>query len=196
MNERNTIPVVVLQYGRFDLTEHCIKCLRRQTVPVDVILVDGCSPGRSEYDLASLAKQADQFIQLEENLGYAGGNNCALQTIIDSPAEYVFILNNDTDLPPDTIARMVQFADRHPKAAQVCPTVHYADGRLQAQGGTIAEKLFEARMIGHLRPQEPYTRPAQVRYAPGMAMLVRTAAIREVGLLPDDYFLYSEDVDW
>jgi GT2 family glycosyltransferase len=189
------IPVVVLQYGRFDLTAPCLASLRQQTHPVEITLVDNDSPGRSDSILRELASLADRHHFLEENLGYAGGNNVALREILTASSEYVIVVNNDTELSPTCVASLVRFADDRPHAGQVCPRVEYPDGRLQAAGGRIRAHDFEPQMIGH---QEPGTfdEPAQVRYAPGMALLVRTAAIRDAGLIPEEFFLYSEDVAW
>lgn len=189
-------PVVVLQHGRFDLTQECLRSLRAQTTPVEIILVDNDSPGRRPEQLAVLATQADRSILLERNLGYAGANNVAFREILNTSTPYFAAVNNDTRLAPDCIELLLQAAAVHPRAAQLCPMVLYPGGGLQAAGGTIAMPLFEPRLLGHREEAARFAAPRQVVYAPGMAMLVQSAAARQVGLVPEHYFLYGEDADW
>lgn len=191
------IAVVVLQYGRPDLTIACIADLRLQTVPVEVVLVEGGTPGLAPLTRQHLATSSDTCIQLERNLGYAGANNVALRLLLarPQPPACIALLNNDTSLAPDCLERLAHCLHQHPRAAQAVPSVRYPDGRFQALGGDIVGRAFEPRLRGHLRgPPEAFASP--VRFAPGMCVLVRTTALREVGLLPETYFLYGEDVDW
>lgn len=190
------VPAVVLQYGRFDCTRRCIASLRQQSWPVEVVLVDGDSPGKSAPELRELAELADRSLLLDSNLGFAGGNNRAIEPILETGAEFFLIVNNDTTLDPQAVRELVRGMQAHPGAAQTCPQVWYPDGRLQAEGATIEPHGFEPRLLGHLqRPSTP-AEDRRVIYAPGMAVLVRTAAVREVGILDESYFLYGEDADW
>jgi GT2 family glycosyltransferase len=190
------VPVIVLQYGRFELTEQCIASLRGQTHPVQIFLVDGASPGRNKRDLTHLASLADRHLFLEENLGYAGGNNRAIAQVLENGADFFFVLNNDTVLDPHCVEALVEAMERHPRAAQVGCQVLYADGRLQAAGARLVKPIWEPQLIGHLKDRRDYLNEAEVGCAPGMAMLIRTQAVREVGLIPERYFMYGEDVDW
>lgn len=191
------IPVVILQYGKLDLTKACIESIRKQTVPVHVFLVDGCSPGVEKKELDELAALSDQYLFLNKNLGYAGANNKALQELVDAKKyEYVFILNNDTVVEPDCLANLLTVFQHHPQTAQVCPQVFYPSGALQSVGGKIRRDIFEPQLLGHLENPAEFVTAEKVDFAPGAAMLVRMSAIEKVGLLPEEYFLYSEDVDW
>ena len=193
-----TIPVVVLQYGKFDLTKECLESLRAQTgVNVMLWLVDGCSPDRTVTVLSEMAALADRHTFLEKNLGFAGGNNGALSELLNESYDCVLILNNDTVLCPDALAEMYALLEKHPDAGQVCPLLLYGDGRVQGAGGTIRKDLFEPGMIGNqdLDPSH-YQIERTVEFASGCAVLVRMTALKKVGLIPEGYYMYSEDVDW
>lgn len=189
------IPVIVLQYGGFALTERCLHSLRRQTCPVSITLVDNDSPGKTDSILRELAAGTEHHHFLEANVGYAGGNNIALREVMGGSSEFVVLVNNDTELSPTCVENLLRFAEERPQAGQVCPRVEYPNGRLQAAGGRIRQRDFEPQMIGHEEPGR-FDEPARVHYAPGMALLVRTAAIRDTGLIPEEFFLYCEDVAW
>src|SRR5215813_3748137 len=152
------VPVIVLQYGRFELTEQCISSLRAQTYPAQIFLVDGASPRRDQADLNRLAALADRHIFLDENLGYAGGNNRALTQLLEEEAEFFFIVNNDTFLDARCIEELLGAMARHLRAAQIGCQVLYADGTLQAAGAQVAKPLWEPRLIGHLKDKRDYLR--------------------------------------
>jgi len=191
------IPAIVLQYGRLDLTVRCIASLRAQTHPVEVVLVDGATPGVDGAALQAVAALADRALCLQSNRGYAANNNTAIAAVLQDAGTTAFLLvNHDTELDPGCVARLLATLQAQPRAAQVCPQVRYPDGRLQAAGAWIEPRLFEPRLRGHLEPPEHYDAAAQVEFAPGVTVLVRCEAVRAAGMIPEEYFLYAEDVDW
>jgi GT2 family glycosyltransferase len=193
-----TIPVVILQYGKFDLTEKCIESLRAQKgVVTHIWLVDGCSPDKNAEVLEKLASLADRHTFLEKNPGFAAGNNGALKELMGESWESVLVLNNDTYLEPNALLEMHDTLMRHPQAGQVCPLLLYGDGRVQGAGGTIRHDLFEPGMIGNQdHDASRYQTEHVVTFASGCAVLVRMKALQHVGLISEDYYMYSEDVDW
>jgi len=191
------IPAIVLQFGRLDLSRRCIASLRAQTLPVEVVLVDGGTPGFDRLALQEVGDLADRALYLQTNRGYAANNNAAIAAVLErSDPQALLLLNHDTELDVACVARLMAMLRARPRAAQVCPQVRYPDGRLQAAGAWIEPRRFEPRLRGHLEPPDRYRAAAQVGYAPGMAVLVRSEAVRAAGLIPEDYFLYAEDVDW
>ena len=193
-----TVAAVVLQYGRFDLTRACIESLRRQTHSVTVWLVDNDSPLMTAQLQNELTALADETEFLTENLGYGAANNVAIRRIVAAQmCDAILVLNNDTVLPTDCLAQLVAALARHPRAAQMAPQIRDTDGRLQAAGGEVRDWACEARLRGHHGwDSAAYQVEARVEYAPGMAVLVRTAAIRAAGTIPESFFLYAEDVAW
>jgi len=196
--KKPVIPVVVSQYGKFELTLQCLESLRAQKdVEVVIWLLDVCSPNRTPEKLAQLASLADRHTFLEENLGFAAANNVVIKEILKEKYECFFILNNDTLLETDALSKLYASLERHPTAAQVCPLLFYGNGTVQGAGGTIKPVLFEPGMIGNQAKESvAYTEERIVTFASGCAVLVRTAAVKKAGLIPEDYFMYSEDVDW
>jgi hypothetical protein len=190
------IPAIVLQYGRLDLTARCIASLRAQTEAVEIVVVDGATPDLDLRAFAAIEAAADRVITLPANRGYAGNNNVAIATLLAENHACFLLLNHDTELAPDCVAALRRTLEARPRAAQVCPQVRYPDGCLQAAGASIEPRRFEPRLRGHRRSPGDYQHPARVGYAPGMVVLVRMAAVREVGPLPEEYFLYAEDADW
>lgn len=141
------------------------------------------------------------FVRVEKNLGYAGGNNIGLEYALAQPdVDYVWILNNDTVVERDTLARMVASAEGDSRIGVVGSTLlHYRSPHaVQALGGGRFSR-FSGRdhQIGRGRRHHTHaTQAFDLEHVVGASMLVRTATIREVGLIEESYFLYREETDW
>ena len=138
------------------------------------------------------------------NAGFSAGNNRGLEA---TSAPYVLLLNPDAELQHDALAILLGVAEAHPNAAVVAPAVLNPDGSAQANSfgrfPTLASSvgLRFARLADRVAgndnhsPHLPaYTRP--VDWVTGAAMLVRRSAIRDVGPMDENFFLYYEDVEW
>lgn len=149
-------------------------------------------------------KNALILIQTGANLGFAGGNNVALRYVLNKgDADYVWLLNNDTVVEPDSLAHLVQchVAAKSDRVGIVGGKIRYYHDPavLQCIAGAYYNKwLGYSRQIGnHQVDQGQYDR---VSVRPdliiGACMLVSTYFLKEVGLLNEEYFLYFEEQDW
>jgi N-acetylglucosaminyl-diphospho-decaprenol L-rhamnosyltransferase len=120
------------------------------------------------------------------------------------------ILNADAWLEADALARLVAFADAHPRAAIVGPRLLNPDGTLQRSVRgfpTLWRLATEYFFLRKLAPRSgalnsfygggfDHDEVREVDFVMGACMLVRREAIEEVGLLDENYFLFSEETDW
>lgn len=141
------------------------------------------------------------FIQIGENLGYAGGNNVGINYALSQPdVKYVWILNNDTVVQQDTLSSMVANAEGDSTIGLVGSALlqYRSPTLIQALGGGHFGRLFgQDHQIGRGTQFEKHSHRAfDLEHVVGASMLVRIAAIREVGLLEESYFLYREETDW
>jgi len=133
------------------------------------------------------------FIQAHRNGGYAAGNNLGIQFALQqSESRYVFVLNNDATVEADSIARLVSWADRDPATGVVGSTLIEDSGQLRIAGGNNFSLLLTTS-----KPAIAVdgSRDSHMDYVAGAAQFIRTAALRQVGLLSEDYFLYFEELD-
>jgi GT2 family glycosyltransferase len=134
------------------------------------------------------------FIRSRRNGGYAAGNNLGIRfalRLVDT--EYVFVLNNDTTVEPNSISRLVTCADEDPEAGVVGSTLIEGLGSLRIAGG-CKYNLLLTRAIPVLATGDACE--AAMDYVSGAALFIRAAALRQVGLLCEDYFLYFEELDF
>lgn len=133
------------------------------------------------------------FIQTGENLGFAGGNNVALKCLQDSAEEaFVFLLNPDVVLKLDALAQLHSSFEPMQRELFVSGIAimdyQQPDKKLSAGG----VKIFKP--IGLIRPV--IDEHQSVDYIYGGALFTNTYTLRQVGLLPEEYFLYWEETDW
>jgi GT2 family glycosyltransferase len=130
----------------------------------------------------------------DRNLGFAGGVNTILRR---STAPWVLLLNSDAWPEPDTIRRLIDCAERHPRAAAVAPKLLRPDGRLEPSAWPFPSlRVTAASALRRDRNIWPHDAERKVDWAVGAAWLVRRTALDQVGLLDDSLFMYAEDLEW
>jgi GT2 family glycosyltransferase len=196
------VSVVVVTYDALPWIENCLAGVEAyETVVVDNGSRDG-----------TVALVRDRFPRVrvleQENRGLAAGWNAGIAA---TSTPYVFILNADAwPAAPDALDRLCAFADARPRAALVGPRLRYPDGRLQPSVRGFPTPWRLATEYLFLRKLAPGTQALNAFYSAGFdheseraaefvmgaAMLVRRAAVAEVGPLDEDFFLFSEETDW
>ena len=144
------------------------------------------------------------LIALDCNLGFAGANNVAIRRC---QGARILLLNPDATLAPDALGRLSAALDRRPRAASAGPRVLNPDGSLQSCGYRFPTLLREIRQSKHVNvalsavlgpdPEpDPPAEETEVDWSDGSCLLLRRAAIEEIGGLDEQYFLFNEEVDW
>jgi GT2 family glycosyltransferase len=178
-----------------ELLEACMRSLPAacEGLAWHVTVVDNASTdGTAEMVKEQFPDAA--LIRNDRRLGFSANHNKAIGPVVeDDAARYVVVLNEDTELGPGSMGQLVAYADSHPRAGVVGPAIYGSDGERQPSyfgfprvGGQIRGALLPARL--------PRT-PSGDGWLNGSCLLVRVAALREIGLLDDRFFIFFEDTD-
>ena len=203
------LSVVFLSYNTRDLTEQALRTVldAAEGMEVEIFVVDNASHDGSA-DMVAEKFPAVKLLRNEDNVGFAAGNNVALRQVV---GEYVLIINTDTIVRRDTLRALAGFLDEHPEVGACGCKILDPDGTLQldSRRGFPSPMAAFCKMSGlsRLFPDHPsisryhmtYLDPeqtAEVEVLSGSCMMVRKAAMDQVGLLDEDYFMYGEDIDW
>ena len=195
------VSVVVVTYNALPYLEPCLESARgHETVVVD----HGSTDGTLE-----LVREAFPDVVLVEqgNRGLAAGWNTGMR---HASGRYFLLLNADAWLVGDAITRLRAFADERPEAAVVGPRLRNPDGSLQRSVRGFPTLWRLATEYFFLRKLAPRSRALNAFYAGGFdhdrvceaeflmgaCLLVRRAAVEQVGGLDEDFFLFSEETDW
>lgn len=199
---RPRIGVVILNYEHSEDTLRCLETLGHSTYRnVFPVVVDN---GSSQDARALLERELtrEEYIQAGENLGYAAGNNLGIRALLRRDVDAIWVLNPDTTLEPDTLEHLVSSMFRRPGVGIVGPRIFYSGSNpptLWFDGADIDWTRAGAtshRNMGRKESEVPTQWPFATDYVTGAAMLVRRQVFEDVGLIPEDYFLYYEETDF
>ncbi|WP_291946625.1 glycosyltransferase family 2 protein [Chitinophaga sp.] len=191
------VSIVTVNYNNAAVTAALLASVARNDYErVEMIVVDNAS---SENPTAQYAKDYPwvKVIRSETNLGFAGGNNLGMKA---ATGDYLFLVNNDTEFTPGLIPALLEVFQACPDAGIVSPKFHffYEPGVIEYAGYNKVDVLTGRNsMIGRgQRDDGQYTELSNTWYAHGGAMMIKRSVLEEVGLMPDMYFLYYEELDW
>ncbi len=162
----------------------------------EVIVVDNAS---KEDETTIIAEQYPQIkiIRSSQNLGFAGGNNLGIKK---ANGKYILLINNDTYFKDFNIDSLIERLESSNKIGIVCPKLRFAWGNnpIQFAGYTpISPITVRNQAIGFNKEDHGQFETAHpTPYAHGAAMLIKREAIDKVGLMPECFFLYYEELDW
>ena len=193
-NEYN-LSIITVNYNGLRNT-----CALIESIPfnenMEVIVVDNAS-NNQEADIIAKRYPQVKVIKSERNLGFAGGNNWGLQS---AQGKYLFLVNNDTVFKDFNVQALIDRMESSPEIGIVCPKIRFAWDKnpIQFAGYTQLSKVtVRNRAIGFGKDDHGQHDTAHpTPYAHGAAMLIRRDALDKVGLMPECFFLYYEELDW
>ena len=163
---------------------------------MEVIVVDNGSQ-EDEASFLHIKFPHIKIIRSSKNLGFAGGNNIGIKA---ATGKYVFLINNDTTFKEFNPQVLIKRLESSPKIGIVCPKIRFAwdNTPIQYAGYTpLSPITVRNRAIGYgEEDKSQYDVAHQTPYAHGAAMMLKREVIDKVGLMPECYFLYYEELDW
>lgn len=163
---------------------------------MEVIVVDNASK-EDEVSIISERFPQVKVIRSDKNLGFAGGNNLGIK---EAKGDYILLINNDTYFKEFNIDNLIKRLESSEKTGIVCPKLRFAWGNnpIQFAGYTpLSSITLRNKAIGFGEEDKgQYDTAHPTPYAHGAAMLIKREAIKKVGLMPECFFLYYEEIDW
>jgi N-acetylglucosaminyl-diphospho-decaprenol L-rhamnosyltransferase len=195
------VSVVVVTYNALPWLEACLASVAEH----EIVVVDhGSTDGTVD-----LVRERFPHVRVfeRENRGLAAGWNAGIAA---TSGRYVLLLNSDAWAAGDAVERLARFADEYPRASVVAPRLSNPDGSLQRSVRgfpTLWRLATEYLFLRKLAPRSPalngfyaggfdHDEPRRIEWAMGAVLLVRRAAVDEVGPADEDFFLFSEETDW
>lgn len=184
--------VVIVNWNGARFLEHCLDDLARQTFrDFAVTVVDNGSTDESR-SVAEASPLEVEWIQLEENVGFAAGNNLALRRAREP---FVVLLNNDVRFEPSWLGAVLAPLRADERIAGAGGLVLDADGVLVESAGDYVSTAGHVHQNGYGQAPETVVidrRPTAITAA---ACAFRRRALEQVGFFDERFFAYYEDVD-
>lgn len=193
-----SVALILLNWNTPVHTANCIISLKQfcNEALFDIIIVDN---GSTDGSLSLLRSQFPELIYIEnnENLGFAEGNNRGLVYSIEKGYTYSLVINTDTVVDEDIISKLRIHMDSHPEAAATQPAIYWMYDKNSIWNGEGSFNQLLGLTVSSKKVPDT-TDPKNYKAAEwvtGCCMLIRNNALIKSGLFNSKFFLYYEDVE-
>lgn len=210
---RCDLSIVIISWNVRELLRRCLDSIQEslkgekgEGLLVETIIFDNGSTDGSA-DMVREDFPRVHLMESEVNLGFTKGNNLAIG---QSEGRYILLLNPDTEVVGDALGTMVAYMEAHPRVGALGPQLLNPDGTTQSSRRrfpTLATAFLESTVLqpwfqgsGILKRYYVLDRPDNeiqpVDWVVGAALLIRRVALHQVGPLDEEFFMYSEELEW
>lgn len=210
---RYDLSIVIISWNVRELLRRCLDSIqvslkgeKGKGLLVETIVFDNGSADGS----ADMVREDFPWVHLMEsevNLGFTKGNNLAIG---QSEGRYILLLNPDTEVVGDALGTMVAYMEAHPRVGALGPQLLNPDGTTQSSRrrfptlatafleSTVLQPWFQGSRIleRYYLLDRPDDETQPVDWVVGAALLIRREALHQVGPLDEEFFMYSEELDW
>lgn len=202
------VSIIIVNWNGWQDTLECLDSLKKIIYQnYEVIVIDNGSENDSVSQLKNYLAENNppvgghnsRFIILDSNLGFAGGNNIGIKYALNSGADYVLLLNNDTIVAPDFLDELVRAGEIDARCGILGPKIYFESDKNRIWfGGGCFSWFGGGRHLeyGAIDKDPADKKTKEVDYMTGCCFLIKRAAIENIGLLNEDFFLYYEDTEW
>ena len=198
---KKKISVILVNYNGKEYNDKCIASILDSTISeqIQVVVVDNASTDDSLSMLYKNWESHEQvtILTLDKNYGFSKANNEGIRIAMEQGMEYFLLLNNDTEIKPDTIEHMLSCQQE--KKAIVVPKVLYADKRdtIWCAGGNFSPIVRKAIQRGlNQIDKGQFDVSGECQFANGCVLLLSKEIINKIGFLDERFFLYYEDTEY
>ena len=183
------ISIITINYNNREDTFRFLRSIDKLNPKnIEIIVVDNGSKENISPVLTTYFPHV-KVVRSEQNLGFAGGNNLG---IAEANGDFIYFVNNDTIFLEDHFSALADHLAEHDDIGAISPQLIYPDGRIQFQGKSDMN-LFTGR-TKDLRYDTKGLVPTA--YIHGGAVMIARKTLEEAGAMPENYFLYYEELAW
>jgi GT2 family glycosyltransferase len=200
-NFKPKIGLVTVLYNGIEVLEDFFTSLSKQTYQNFILYVIDNSPDDSVLmkakRLSKLYNLQSIFINNNNNLGCAKGNNQGILQSIKDDCKYTLLLNNDIEFTINTISSLVDIATLNDEYLVVPKILYHNTNKIWMAGGNISK----IRALSHHRGEGEedtgqYNLSEYINYAPTCFILINNEVFNKIGFMDEKYFVYSDDTDF
>jgi GT2 family glycosyltransferase len=177
------ISIVIVNYNGAAYLENCINSIFQSQFnqdEIEIIIIDNASVDKSIELLESTYNNKITLIKNTENKGFSTANNQGFKL---AKGEFVFILNNDTIIKPDTLSQLVIYMEKNPEIGAIQPMLLNADETPQYPGSALGHWKYKSEI------------PKPVSFLCGAAIFISREFLLELNGFDENFFFYNEDLD-
>lgn len=191
--------IITVNFHQAEVTLDFLKSVAKSYSPteVEIIIVDNGAEKNRELIFQPYFSNI-KYIQSKENLGFAGGNNLGIK---QAKGDYIFLLNNDTEIPAGCIETMIAEMEANHQIGLLSPLLLYFDEKDVVQYAGFTPMNYLVARNAYIDQFEKNrgqfdNQTYQTGFCHGAAVMCRKTDLQKVGLMDENYFLYYEELDW
>ncbi|MCI0513412.1 glycosyltransferase family 2 protein [candidate division KSB1 bacterium] len=198
------LSIIIVNFNALELLKKCLESIQQNTrLSPEIILIDNHSTDGSVEFIRKHYPEI-RFIENHANVGFSRANNQGLKFC---QGDYILFLNNDTEILPHSLEKLVQFLEANPQVGAVGPMLLYPDGSFQYSTGRfpsiwnewktrqIMEKLDRGDIHFRHKFASQFQHQQAVDWITGACILTRAKLVMELGGFDEKMFMFFEDVD-
>ncbi|MBZ1502437.1 glycosyltransferase family 2 protein [Leuconostoc mesenteroides] len=184
------VSAVIVTFNRLTLLKEVIESLQTQDTKLShIIVVDNNSKSDTQEYLTSLGNQIE-YVRLPENIGGAGGFNKGVRYFMEHTTDdFVWLMDDDTVVHPDTLTELLKFADKQDQFGFLSSDVRWTDGRRALMNQPAP--MNRLKVI-----PEDQVEPVQLQNATFVSLLVKREVVKKIGLPITEFFIWGDDIEY
>lgn len=194
------ICVIICNYNKKEYVIKCIESVLEQSFhDIDIYVVDNASTDGSAEAITSQYSNKVKLIVNKENLGGSGGFNTGMQRALEHNYKYLILLDNDVYLSKDTIQILYNTMNENPDIGiQGCKILKMDYPNTIQEFAPMVDYKNMTLNLCHSSELDNLDLPKlkECDYVPACALIVRTEVVKKIGVMPEDNFIYWDDVEW
>lgn len=194
------VAVIICNYNKKEYVIKCIDAILCSSIKdLDIYVVDNASEDGSSEEIKRKFKAQVHLVENKENLGGAGGFNTGMKVAMEKKYEYMFLADNDMIPAADAIENLYQFMQQHEEIGILGSKIYSMDNPelIQELGAVIDFNSFGIKpFYKNYIDDENVPEIVCCDFVPACAMMVRVSALKEVGLMNEENFIYWDDIEW
>jgi len=193
--------IIVINWNSPSYTIRCIQSLQKLEYDnYHVLVIDNGSSDDSLNIIAKAINDLDKFKVFEtgDNLGFSGGVNYGITRALDMQAEYIWLLNNDTEVDTNCLGSLVKAMRENTDVAIAGSKILLSDERntIWHAGATINKNGQPEHFgMGANIDDLTYSTNRLVDYVTGSSLLISRNSLETIGIMDDRFYLYYEEAD-
>lgn len=192
------VSIVVLNCNQTDITCEFLESTRKLIYPnYELLICDMGSDVDPTEQINSRTYPYTRVVRSDVNLGCAGGRNWGVR---HAKGEYVFLVDNDTNVTPDLIDVLIEPFLHDPAIAVTCPKIRfYHNPEIIQYAGFNPINPFTGRnsAVGSNQADKgQHDQPNYTFSSHGCASMIKKAVFDKAGYFPEKFFFYYEEMDW
>ncbi len=193
------VAIIVLHFGNMQETILCLASLKKLSAKTkhSIFVVDNGTKNIIKKELQKIFPSVRVIIN-KKNLGFSEGNNKAIAKALKQKFSHILLLNNDTIVKKNLLEKLL-FIFNKPTVGIAGCTIVYENRKndIWFNGGYL-NRFFSFTKHKDMGKSSNILsgKIKETDFITGAAMMVKREVFTKIGLLPKEYFLYWEDVDF